>query len=524
MKKSTVHSPSRKPKAVSVRGRASGVPYETYQYLFEHHPAPLWVYDLKTLHFLLVNEAAIAAYGYSQEEFLSMTLLDIRPVEEQASLERYIETPRLAFSGAGIWHHIKKDGSRMTVEIVSHALDWNGRAARLVMARDITEQAETLSLLRDSESGISALLENALDSIISIDANGRITEFNPAAEATFKWRRESVIGQPIAELIIPPEQRSAHRAGLNRFLETGKSRILRKRIEAEALRMDGTRIPVELTIYPVKWKEAIGFTSFLRDISERKRAEAELTRLNQDLEQKVLDRTHQLEAVNHELEAFSYSVSHDLRSPLRAIDGFSQALVEDYGNVLNPEATNYLDRIQAATRRMGALIDDLIELARVSRSEIRREPVDLGELAAGILKDLREQEPGRDVHLEIMQPLWVSGDRKLIGVALTNLLQNAWKFTRKREGARIRLGQIEQDGERPYFVEDNGAGFDMTYADKLFTPFQRLHDSREFEGTGIGLATVHRIMIRHGGRVWVRADPGKGATFYFTLPGDTTHA
>ncbi|EQD47462.1 sensory box histidine kinase, partial [mine drainage metagenome] len=228
----------------------------------------------------------------------------------------------------------------------------------------------------------------------------------------------------------------------------------------------------------------------------------------------------QLQVLNHELEAFSYSVSHDLRSPLRAVDGFSQALVEDCGRELSPEAKRYLERIQMATRRMGALIDDLIALARVSRSELNPERIDLSDLTTEIIDELRERDPSRMVSLELMRPLWTFGDRKLMRVALVNLLHNAWKFTSKRELARIRVGQLVKEEERPYFIQDNGAGFDMTYAGKLFSPFQRLHDSREFEGTGIGLATVQRIVTRHGGRIWVHAEPENGATFYFTLPGE----
>ncbi|MHB1543284.1 MAG: sensor histidine kinase [Gammaproteobacteria bacterium] len=524
MRKLSRASQSKKKTFKSHQAQTSNVSFETYQYLFEHHPAPMWVFDCETLRFLLVNQAAIAAYGYSEEEFLSMTLQDIRPHNEHTALEQYVKTPHSEFARAGIWHHIVKDGHSITVEIVSHAMDWSGQPARLVMVLDITEKEQTMRALQESESSKSALLENALDCIISMNQSGQITDFNPAAETTFGWAREFVLGKVVSELIIPPEHREAHQAGLKRYLETGESRLLGRRIEVEALRMDGSRFPAELTLYSAQNDNGPSFTAFLRDVSDRKRAENALSQLNRDLEQKVIDRTRQLHALNHELEGFSYSVSHDLRSPLRAVDGFSQALVEDFGNEISPEARRYLDRIQAATRRMGALIDDLIALARVSRSGLNPEQIDLAELTTEIINELRERDPNRVVSLEMRQPLWAFGDRKLIRIALVNLLQNAWKFSSKRKSATIRVGQIEIEDENPYFIQDNGAGFDMAYADKLFNPFQRLHDSREFEGTGIGLATVQRIVTRHGGRIWVRAEPEKGATFYFTLSGDMNHA
>jgi signal transduction histidine kinase len=229
-------------------------------------------------------------------------------------------------------------------------------------------------------------------------------------------------------------------------------------------------------------------------------------------------RTAQLEVANRELEAFSYSVSHDLRAPLRAIDGFSQALLDDYRDRLAGQGQDYLQRVQAATRRMAQLIDDLLRISRVTRAEMHREVVDLGALARHVANALQRAHPGRQVEFVIADGLSVEGDGPLLHLVLDNLLGNAWKFSSNQPQARIELGVMAQNGERVYFVRDDGAGFDMAYADKLFGAFQRLHTLAEFPGTGIGLATVQRIIHRHGGRVWAEGAVGRGATFYFTLP------
>jgi light-regulated signal transduction histidine kinase (bacteriophytochrome) len=242
-------------------------------------------------------------------------------------------------------------------------------------------------------------------------------------------------------------------------------------------------------------------------------------RASKDLE----DANRELEGTNRELEAFSYSVSHDLRAPLRAIDGFSQILQEDYEHALDDEGMDYLGRVRAASGHMATLIDDLLDLSRVGRRPLRREHVDLTRLATGIVEELRASQPGREVEFLATENIMAWGDESLLKVALENLLGNAWKFTAREDEARVEFGADRKPGPGSpsplYYVRDNGAGFDQMYADKLFGAFQRLHGQDEFEGTGIGLATVARIVHRHGGRVWAEGTVGEGATFYFTLGG-----
>jgi PAS domain S-box-containing protein len=448
---------------------------------------------------LLLGLGSVAAWGSSR----GLT----QPLSELA-------TAAEAISGGDYGRRVA-EGRQDEVGAVASA--FNAMAASVAAAQE--QLRDHVRQLAASEARLQGILDSALDAIITIDQDGLIVGWNPQAEAVFGWPAAEAVGQPQAATIIPTRYRQDHRKGLGRFLTTGEGPILRRRIEITALRRDGQELPVELTVAPVRLGDSWLFSAFVRDITERKRAEDELRRLNEELEQRVADRTAQLLATNRELEAFSYSVSHDLRAPLRGLDGFAQAVLEDYGGRLDETGSAYLERIRAASQRMATLIDDLLALSKVTRTELRRETVDLSGLASEVAAELRKNQPERAVDVVIAPGLEAVGDRRLLHVVMQNLLANAWKFTGQRSPALIEFGLVLRDGERPYFVRDDGAGFDMAYANKLFTPFQRLHTPAEFEGTGVGLATVQRIVHRHGGRVWAEGQVDRGATFYFTLGG-----
>lgn len=543
-------------------------------------------------------------------------------------------------------------------------------AAQLAIALYNTQ---TFEELKDSEARKTAILDSSLDAVITIDENAAILEWNPRAEEIFGYTASEILGKSLTTAIIPERYREAHQKGMQHYLATGEGPVLGKLLELPTLRKDGTEFPAELWIVPIRAKGQILFTSTLRDITERKRAETEIIQLTQDLERRVEERTHQLEvtntelkeeiylretteeelsrseqrfrllvssvqdyaiymldaegciktwnegaerikgykpnevmdkhfsmfypqdaidkgapeaelkiaaetgrfedegwkirkdgsrfwasviitairneqgeligfskitrdltrrkemeeellfkthqleAVNKELEAFSYSVSHDLRAPLRTVDGFSQAVLEMASAKLNEREKDYLNRVRAGSQQMATLIDDILSLSRLTRGNLNiEEQVDLSAIAQEIADELQRQEPERQVKFDIEQGMIARGDRRLLQAALQNLIGNSWKYTSRHPSAHIEFAKFE-NGKVVHYIKDDGAGFDMAYSEKLFGAFQRLHGIKEFAGTGVGLATVARIIHRHGGEVWAEGEVEKGATFYFTL-------
>lgn len=377
---------------------------------------------------------------------------------------------------------------------------------------DVTARRDMEKKIRESEARFRAFLETAPDAVVVVDSEGTIVLVNAKTEQLFDYGRSELLGRPV-EMLVPEANRAGHRAHRADYVRNPKSRAMGVGLELSGRKRDGTLVAVEVSLSPVLVGDSNWVISIVRDVSARRIAEQEIRDLNQRLSGYVSD----LQVLNRELEAFSYSVSHDLRAPLRSIDGFSQALLEDYHDQLDETGKDYLSRVRGASQRMAALIDDLLRLSRITRAEMKCAELDLTAMSQQIVDGLRQSAPDRRLEIEIQPGMTALGDVQLLRIALENLIGNAWKFTGKQPDARLQIGQLEGDEGKVYFVRDNGAGFDMAYADKLFGAFQRLHSTQEFDGTGIGLATVQRIIHRHGGRVWAESSKGNGATFYFTL-------
>ncbi|PWH17428.1 MAG: hypothetical protein DDG60_02240 [Anaerolineae bacterium] len=393
----------------------------------------------------------------------------------------------------------------------------------LVLVRDVTDARNTEQALRESEKRFRVLFENAGVGVAQGDTNTRrFLKINQKYCDILGYTPAELENMDFAKITYPEDlQRN-----LDLLEQLKRGEIREFTMEKRYIRKDGSLVWVLLTVSPL-WgpgEPPSTHITVVHDITEQKRAEyalryseAQLRRLNAELERRVAERTAQLQLANNELEAFAYSVSHDLRAPLRAIDGFSRILLNEHGADLSPNARELIERVRVANQTMSQLVDALLGLSRMSRAAMYREKVNLADLARSIFSALQESAPERKVQFQVIEQAIVEGDPRLLRVVMENLLGNAWKFTSRKDQAYIEFGAQTIANETVYFVRDNGAGFNPHYADKLFGPFQRLHRADEFEGTGIGLATVQRIIRRHGGRIWAESQLGQGATFYFTL-------
>ncbi len=402
---------------------------------------------------------------------------------------------------------ITAKGRCIWVRVIGEA-EWDakGRVRRIQGAgQDISEAKQAAEQSRQVAEQLTTTLESITDAFFTIDRKWRFTYVNAEAERTLKRSREELIGVQMWKA-FPALHGSEFFKQYRRAMEENVA------VQFEAF-YPPSNVWAQIKAYPSEQ----GLAVYAKDVTERNAAQREILRLNAELEERVKERTVQLEAANKELEAFSYSIAHDLRAPLGSIDGFSMMLEQAAGDALAERERHYLSRIRGGVRQMGELTDGLLALANLSRASVRDEEVDLAALARAAVGSCRERAPDRNVEVRIAATLPARGDPRLLSQVIGNLVGNAWKFTARRECALIEVGSCAHDTGMMYFVRDNGAGFDMAYASRMFEAFQRMHSSADFDGTGIGLAIVHKVIARHSGRIWAEAAPEQGATFFFTL-------
>jgi PAS domain S-box-containing protein len=459
---------------------------------------------------VMVNAQTERLFGYTREEMrgkpvemlIPERFRDIHPFHRS----QYGKDPRPQSMGPDLdLCARRKDASEFPIEISLSPMETEEESLIIAAIRDITER-------RRAEEKFRGLLESAPDAMVVVDQEGIIQLVNSQTEKMFGYDRVEMLGQTV-ELLVPKRFRKRHGRHRVGYYGEHPARPMGVGLDLFGLRKNGSEFPVEISLSPLETESGLLVSAAIRDVTQRRRMEEDVQKLNEDLKQ----RAAQLEAANKELEAFSYSVSHDLRAPLRSIDGFSHVVLEDYGEQLPLDARNYLERVRAAAQRMAVLIDDLLNLSRVTRTAVQPRFLDLSQMAEEVAQELQESDPDRQAAFSITPGLMVEADPRLMHIVMENLLSNAWKFTSKQDQTVIEFGQKDHVKERTFYVRDNGVGFDMAYADKLFGVFQRLHSSSEFPGTGVGLATVQRIITIHGGRIWAESAEGKGATFYFTL-------
>ncbi len=482
--------------------------------------------DPETGRLVRVNPKFCEITGYPAEELVGMTFLEItHPDDREKDFERFQRMIRGEEAYSVEKRYVRKDGRVAWVSVNATAVrDESGRPVRTASTiQDITERKraeEDLRRLRDAERArdeealreaqerFRSAFDNAPIGVAVVGLDGRFLQVNRSLCEILGYSEEYLLATTFQEITHPDDVEASMENVRRAMRDEVGSYSLEKRYVAAG----GRQVWVSLSVSLVRDADGdpLYFVDQIQDITERKLAERELAR-----------RAEELAHANAELEQFSYSVSHDLRAPLRSIDGFSQILLEDYADRLDEEGRSYLGRVRAASQHMGHLMDDLLDLSRVSRGPLRTGRVDLSALAKEIVEEFERSQPDREVEFIVAEDLEAEGDARLLAVALENLLGNAWKFTSKKPAAKIEFGSLSESGSRVYYIRDDGAGFDAAYVDRLFGAFQRLHTDEEFEGTGIGLATVQRVINRHGGKLWAEGEVGKGATFYFTL---STHS
>jgi PAS domain S-box-containing protein len=507
----TEHAETRSEEAETRSEQAVRDSEVSYRRLFETAKDGILILDIDTGRISDVNPFLTDLLGFSRSEMVGKTIGELSPFKDMEDTKAMLE--RLQTKGFTRYEDLAlqaRDSRKIAVEFVGNVYEDGGKKVIQCNIRDITQRKEAEVASR----WLAAIVASSDDAIIGEDLWGVVTSWNAGAEKEFGYTASDMIGHPITRL-VPPD-RHGEEVKILDLIARGKSV---RHFETMRLRKDGSTFNVSVTVSAIRDSagKIIGASKVVRDITTRKKAEETIHRLNAELEQRVLQRTAELEAANKELESFSYSVSHDLRAPLRAIDGFSQAVQEDFSAQLPEEGQRYLKTIREGAQRMGVLIDDLLTFSRLSRLPLTRGTVNTNALVRELVADLSAMAENGHAKIEMSDLPQSNADPALLRQVWTNLLSNALKYTRHRKGANIKIAAAETDGATTWFVQDNGTGFDMLYVDKLFGVFQRLHSAEEYEGTGVGLAIVQRIVERHGGRVWADAALDRGATFSFTL-------
>src|SRR5712692_7720882 len=482
---------------------------QRYHLLFDSNPHPVWVYDLKTLAILDVNHSAVRNYGYSREEFLSLTIKDIRPPEDVPALLESAAKASPETETSGAWRHRKKDGTLIDVEITSHPLVYQGRDARLVVATDITMRKRAEEALQTSEEKFRSVVQTAHDAIVSADSHGNITDFNRGAEVIFGYSAQGAIGKPLA-VLMPDRFKELHQRGFKRYLETGEAHVIGKTVELVAKRKDGTEFPVELSLSSWKARAGLFFTGVLSDITERKRTE-----------ELILHAKEEAERANKFKDQFLSTMSHELRTPLNAVLGFSDLLADERYGPLNDRQRRYIDHIHTGGKHLLKLISDILDLSKIEagRMELSREHVSVAPAFSEVISALYPlaEKKSQALLQRVEENLRVHADAMRFKQVLTNLVGNAIKFT--PDGGRIELVARQVGDQVRIEVRDNGPGIPPEQQQRIFEAFVRLTQTGNgTEGTGLGLAITSRLVELHGSKLGIESQPGHGACFYFSLP------